>query len=91
MTTALDNTVFSFPYFSMTKTYLVFFYFILFVFFLFFLLGFYVPFKNIALIWSQSFMKGGRIPENLGKNHLTIRKQNLAFSHVTGARLKPQQ
>ena len=41
--------------------------------------GFYGPFKNISLISSQSFIKGGRKPENPGKNHLTIRKQNLAF------------
>ena len=39
------------------------------------------PFKNISLISSRSFIKGGRKPENPGKNHLTIRKQNLA-SHV---------
>ena len=32
-----------------------------------------------------------RKPENPGKNHLTIRKQNLAFLHVTLARLEPQR
>ena len=47
----------------------------------FFLFGFYGPFKNISLISSQSFIKGGGKPENPGKKHLTIRKQNLAFSH----------
>ena len=47
--------------------------------------GFYGPFKNISLISSLSFIKGGRKPENLGKNHLTIQKQNLAFPHVTQA------
>ena len=52
---------------------------------------FYGPFKKISLILSGSFIKGGRKPENLGKNHLTIRKQNLAFPHVTRARLEPQQ
>ena len=46
--------------------------------FIFFL--FYGPFKNISLISSWSFIKGGRKPE---KNHLTIRKQNLAFPHVS--------
>ena len=45
--------------------------------------GVYCPFKNISLISSQSFIKGGRKPENQGKNHLTIRKQNLSFPHVT--------
>ena len=49
----------------------------------FFLFGFYGPFKNISLISSRSFIKGGRKPENPGKNHLTIRKQNLAFPHMT--------
>ena len=58
--------------------------------FLFFLFGFYGPFKNISLILSQSFIKGGQKPENPGKNHLTIHKQNLAFPHMTRARLKPQ-
>ena len=48
-------------------------------FFVFFLFGFYGPFKNISLILSQSFIKGGQKLENPGKNHLTIRKQNLAF------------
>ena len=37
------------------------------------------------------FIKGGRKLEKLGKNHLTIRKQNLAFPHVTRARLEPQR
>ena len=37
------------------------------VFFFFFLFGFYGPFKNISLISSQSFIKGGRKPENLEK------------------------
>ena len=30
-------------------------------------------------------------PENPGKNHLTICKQNLALPHVTRARLEPQK
>ena len=41
--------------------------------------GGYSPFKNISLILSQSFIKGGRKPENLGKTTITICKQNLAF------------
>ena len=45
MTTALDNTVFSFPYFSMTKTYLVFF-FILFYLFCFFFIRVLWPFQE---------------------------------------------
>ena len=51
----------------------------------------YGPFKNISLIWNRSFIKGGRKPENPEKNRLTIRKQKLAFPHVTRARLEPQQ
>ena len=43
----------------------------------------------ISLKWSQSFIKSGRKPENPGKNHLTICKQNLAFPHVTQPRLEP--
>ena len=53
----------------------------------FFLLGFYGPFKNISLISSQPFIKGGQKPEKPGKNHLAICKQNLAFPHVIRARL----
>ena len=34
-------------------------------------------------ISSRSFIKGGRKPEYPGKNHMTIRKQNMAFPHVT--------
>ena len=36
-------------------------------------------FKNISLTLSRSVIKGGRKMESLGKNHLTIRKQNLAW------------
>ena len=57
--------------------------FFFFFFFFFFLFGFYVSFKNISLISSRSFIKGGRKPEYPGENHLTIRKQNTAFPHVT--------
>ena len=57
---------------------------------LFFLFGFYGPFKNISLTSSRSFIKSGRKLENPGKNHLTIHKQNLAFPHVTRARLELQ-
>ena len=60
-------------------------------FFFFFWFGFYGPFKNISLISSRSFIEGGRKPENPEKNHLTIRKQNLAFPHMTRARLEPQR
>ena len=56
-------------------------------FFFFFWFGFYGPFKNISLILSRSFIEGGRKPENPEKNHLTICKQNLAFPHMTRARL----
>ena len=60
------------------------------------LIWFYGPFKNISLISSRSFIKGEQKPENPGKNHMTIRKQNLAFPHVTHihvtrARLEPQR
>ena len=48
----------------------------------------YDPFKNISLISSRSFIKGERKPTNPGKNHQTIRKQNLAFPHVTRTRLE---
>ena len=44
-----------------------------------FYLGFTALSSNISLNSSRSFIKGGRKPENLGKNHLTARKQNLAF------------
>ena len=60
-------------------------------FFFFFFFFFYGPFKNISLISSRSFIKGGRKPENLGKKHLTTLKQNLAFPHVIRARLEPQR
>ena len=63
----------------------------IYIFFFFFWFGFYGPFKNISLISSQSFIEGGRKPENPEKKHLTIRKQNLAFQHMTLARLEPQQ
>ena len=53
--------------------------------FFFFWFGFYGPFKNISLISSRLFIEGGRKPENPEKNHLTIRKQNLAFPHMTRA------
>ena len=64
---------------------------IFFFFFFFFWFGFYGPFKNISLISSWSFIEGGRKPENPEKNHLSIRKQNLAFPHMTRARLEPQR
>ena len=45
--------------------------------------------EYFTYIWS--FIKGGRKPENTGKNHLTIGKQNLAFPHMTRAKLEPQR
>ena len=51
--------------------------------------GGYGPFKNSSLISNRSFIKGGRKPENPGENHLTIRKQILAFLRVTRVRLEP--
>ena len=56
----------------------------------------YGPFKNISLTSSRSFIKVGRKPEIPGDggwvgNNLTISKQNLAFPHVTRARLEPQR
>ena len=59
--------------------------------FIIYLFGFYGPFKNISLISSRSFIEGGRKPEYPEKNHLTIRKQNLAFPHMTRAGLEPQR
>ena len=61
-----------------------------FIFFFFFDLGF-TALSRISLISSRSFIEGGRKPENPEKNHLTIRKQNLAFPHMTRARLEPQR
>ena len=52
---------------------------ILHAFFFLLLFWFCGPFKNISLISSRSFIKGGRKPEDPGKNDLTLRKQNLAF------------
>ena len=60
------------------------------IFFLFFWFWLYGPLKNISLISSRLFIKGGWKPKNPGKNDLTIRKQNLTFPHVTWARLEPQ-
>ena len=42
-------------------------FFFVFFFIVFFLFGFYGCFKNISLISSRSFIKGGRKPENSGK------------------------
>ena len=64
--------------------------FIYFIYLFIYLFGFYGPFKTISLISSDP-LKGGRNPENPGKIHLTIRKQNLDFPHVTRARLEPQR
>ena len=51
----------------------------------------YGPFKNISLISSRSFIEGGRKPEYPEKKHLTNRKQNLAFPHMTRAKIEPQR
>ena len=56
------------------------------IYFFFFWFGFYGPFKNISLISSQLFIKGGQKLEKTGEpreNHLTIHTQTLAFPHVT--------
>ena len=50
-----------------------------------FLFGFYGPFKNISLISSRSFIKGGRKLENPGKNHHGFRVSS-PIHQVTGAR-----
>ena len=50
-----------------------------FYFYFFFLFGFYSPFKNISLISSGSFIKGGRKPENPGGKKC----QNFFFSEKT--------
>ena len=77
--------------------FLFFFCFFFFVFFLFVCCCFfgggvvYGPFKNISLMSNRSFIKGEQKPEHPGKNHLIIRKQSLAFPHVTQARLESQR
>ena len=50
-------------------------------FFFFFLFGFYGPFKNISHIEPIVYQRWAKTSEPGGKNHLTIRKQNLAFPH----------
>ena len=65
--------------------------FFFFFFFFFFDLGFTALSRIFSLISSRSFIEGGRKPEYPEKNHLTIRKQNLAFPHMTRARLEPQR
>ena len=61
------------------------------LFFFFFVFGFYGPFKNVSYIKLMVHQRWGKTWEPGEKNHLTIRKQNLAFPHVTQARLEPQQ
>ena len=53
--------------------------------------GFYGPSRIFHLYQADRSSKVGENLENPGKNHLTIRKQNLAFPHVTWVRLKPQR
>ena len=77
--------------FRLQKTWCSMYVFFCFFFCFLFLIWVLRPFKNISLMSSRSFIKGERKPENPGKNHLTIRKQNLAFPHVTRARLEPQR
>ena len=46
-------------------------------------IGFYGPFKNIALISSRSYIRGGPTPEYPEKKHLTYRCRtwHLAYAH----------
>ena len=58
--------------------------FFFFFFFFFFLFEFYDPFKKIFHLYQTDHSsKVGKNRRTQGKNHLTIRKQNLAFPHVT--------
>ena len=52
--------------------FLYWFYIFFFFFFFFFCFGFYGPFKNISLISSRSFIKGGRKPESNDEHNSII-------------------
>ena len=56
--------------------------------FIYFDLGFTALSRIFHLYRAHRFAKMGK---NREKKHLTIRKQNLAFPHVTQARLEPQR
>ena len=71
--------------------YLFIYLFILFYFiFFFFDLGFTALSRIFHLYRADRSSKVGENGEP-GGNHMTIRKQNLAFPHVTRARLEPQR
>ena len=59
-------------------------------FFFFFELGLR-PFQEYFIYQADRSSKVVENRRTRGKNHLTIRKQNLAFPHVTRARLEPQR
>ena len=65
-------------------------FFFFFIDFFFFDLGFMALSRIFHLYWDDRSSSGLKL-ENLGKKHLTIHKQNLAFPHVTTARLEPQR
>ena len=72
--------------------YLYYIYFFFFFFFFFFFdLGFIALSRIFHLYRADCSSQVGEKPENPEKNHLAIRKQNLAFPHVTRARLEPQR
>ena len=60
-------------------------------FFFFFDLGFMALSRIFHLYRADRSSKVGENRRTPEKNHLTIRKQNLAFPHMTRARLEPQR
>ena len=63
-----------------------------FFFLLLLLLFFHLGFTALSVVFLlYQADRSSKVGENPGKNHLTIRKQNLAFPHVTRLRLKPQR
>ena len=60
-------------------------------FFFFFDLGFTALSRIFHLYRADRSSKVGENRRTPEKNHLTIRKQNLAFPHMTRARLEPQR
>ena len=54
-------------------------------------LGFTALSRRFHLYRADRSSKLGENRRTRGKKHLTIRKQNLAFPHVTRARLEPQR
>ena len=69
--------------------------FFFFSFFFFFFFFFDLDFTALSRIFhfyqADSSSKVGEDRRTRWKNHLTIRKQNLAFPHMTRARLEPQR